>query len=362
MILAPSPYAIPAPKKRLDWLRGFKNRKVPEDSALDYKSGDSLNNMFDDHFTSHQPRCNCTCRECARKSPDKYRAELTKDVSAFANSGGGLLIYGIEEDTKTHLPERWRPVAEEINHEDISRIINASIRPKIEGCQIAVIKLTKKESPAGGCCIAIEIPQSSTAHQAKDKSYYRRYLTESKIMEDHEIRDVMNRMKHPDVGCEVSIRFQRHVATQRIARGDICVRVFNSDLSVFCKNFYCRLIGPWRTSNLTPHDCIEYDDSEQRITTPKGQGIELKFEGINLYPGSEQEKTFAFKISDSHDLAEWVGRFAPPESSEMLTDKMLVQIFADGMQPKAEWVSVEKARSQWKKQREIKLDYLDDEL
>jgi predicted HTH transcriptional regulator len=30
--------------------------------------------------------------------------ELCKDVSAMANSAGGQLIYGIEEDRKTHKP------------------------------------------------------------------------------------------------------------------------------------------------------------------------------------------------------------------------------------------------------------------
>ena len=47
------------------------------------------------------------------KKDDKKKAELTKDVSAFANSSGGVLVYGIAEPqdrTKRQFPERLDPV------------------------------------------------------------------------------------------------------------------------------------------------------------------------------------------------------------------------------------------------------------
>lgn len=36
----------------------------------------------------------------------KERDEIANDVSAFANSDGGVLIYGVEEDKTTHVPVR----------------------------------------------------------------------------------------------------------------------------------------------------------------------------------------------------------------------------------------------------------------
>lgn len=50
--------------------------QVQESLNLDYKRSNSISN--------------------------KSRAEIAKDVSAFANSDGGLIIYGVEE--KDHLP------------------------------------------------------------------------------------------------------------------------------------------------------------------------------------------------------------------------------------------------------------------
>ena len=43
----------------------------------------------------------------------------------------------------------------------------------------------------------VEIPQSDTAHQSKDKKYYKRLNTTIEAMLDYEIRDVMGRNKNP---------------------------------------------------------------------------------------------------------------------------------------------------------------------
>ena len=54
--------------------------QVQESLHLDYKKTDSLDNT------------------------EKNKKEISKDVSAFANSDGGIIIYGIVE--KKHLPEQ----------------------------------------------------------------------------------------------------------------------------------------------------------------------------------------------------------------------------------------------------------------
>lgn len=44
---------------------------------------------------------------------NEQKKEITKDVSAFANAAGGILIYGIREHAekeKRHLPEAFDPV------------------------------------------------------------------------------------------------------------------------------------------------------------------------------------------------------------------------------------------------------------
>lgn len=67
---------------------------------------------------------------------DLQKAEITKDVSAFANSAGGTIIYGIRESDhpeRRHLPERIVPVDRtEFSREWLEQIING-IRPRIDG-------------------------------------------------------------------------------------------------------------------------------------------------------------------------------------------------------------------------------------
>ena len=62
---------------------------IDESLALEYKWADSL------------------------AKTDGKRTEVTKDVSAFANSSGGVLIYGLAEfddEAKLHLPGRLDPI------------------------------------------------------------------------------------------------------------------------------------------------------------------------------------------------------------------------------------------------------------
>jgi hypothetical protein len=130
---------------------------------------------------------------------DLKKKEITKDVSAMANSAGGTIIYGISEyaqPEKRHLPERITPVERtKFPREWVEQIIQA-IRPRIEGIVIHSINLS---SGASHVAFAVEIPQSNTAHQASDHRYYKRFNFQAVPMEDYEIRDVMFREQTPNI-------------------------------------------------------------------------------------------------------------------------------------------------------------------
>jgi len=131
---------------------------------------------------------------------DGKKKEISKDVSAFANSDGGVIIYGVkefDETDKKHLPEKVEDGFDPsmISKEWLEQVITSNIQPKING-------LTIKPIPTGidnKVIYIVVIPKSSTAHQAGDKRYYKRYNFESVPMEDYEIRDVMNRGRVPIV-------------------------------------------------------------------------------------------------------------------------------------------------------------------
>jgi len=149
--------------------------QVEESLHLDYKRAKALNKI------------------------DNQRSEkVTRAVSAFANSDGGTIVYGIKEyddDPRNPLPERVDAVDRgECSRETLEEIINSGIQPRIPEIKITPIKI---QSPTGGVVYVVEIPKSNTAHQAKDKRYYRRYNFQSVAMYDYEIKDIINRQQLP---------------------------------------------------------------------------------------------------------------------------------------------------------------------
>ncbi len=136
---------------------------------------------------------------------DDKRTEIAKDVSAMANSAGGIIIYGVAEhndNARKHLPERIDPIDRaKISKEWLEHIIN-NIRPKIDGIMIYPVPISTAPNHV---VYIVEIPQSYTAHQATDKKYYKRFNFESLAMEDYEIRDVMGRRQYPKIELEFEI-------------------------------------------------------------------------------------------------------------------------------------------------------------
>jgi hypothetical protein len=127
--------------------------------------------------------------------------DVTKVVSAMANSAGGIVIFGIAENqTHKHLPERMDPVDRNVcPREHLEQIIN-NIQPKLDAYCIHSVQIGDSVDRV---VYVVDVPQSHTAHQATDKKYYRRHGSISEPMADYEIRDVMGRRQHPRVRVDM---------------------------------------------------------------------------------------------------------------------------------------------------------------
>ena len=128
---------------------------------------------------------------------EKQKTEITKDISSFANSSGGVVIYGVSEcpeKERQHLPEKLDPLPRgAISKEWLEQVIQ-NIQPRINGVVVHPVTINEVENTV---CYVVEIPQSYTAHQARDHRYYKRHNFNILPMEDYEIRDVMNRKSQP---------------------------------------------------------------------------------------------------------------------------------------------------------------------
>lgn len=172
--------------------------RVEESLHLDYKDGRS--------FMSE-----------GKKNP---KTEIAKDVSAMANSAGGVLIYGMKEHSepdKEHLPEKITPIDRaQFSREWLEQVINSNISPKIEGLEIHPVPLDRLNEVV---CV-VEIPQSTTAHQnTADGRYYRRYNFQSVWMTDYEIRDILNRARHPVIDLRFEIEMETYELKENLFGG-----------------------------------------------------------------------------------------------------------------------------------------------
>lgn len=166
--------ALPREWREADILSLIDNG-VKESIELDYKQCDSL------------------------QKTDARKREIGKDVSAFANSAGGTIVYGVAEDkhVPTAIDAGYDPA--DITKEWLEHVINSHIQPRLERCYINQVELTTTHP--GNVLYVVEIAQATTRapHQASDHRYYRRFNFESVPMEDYEVRDALHRQQEPDL-------------------------------------------------------------------------------------------------------------------------------------------------------------------
>ncbi len=112
--------------------------------------------------------------------------EIAKDISSFANTNGGIIIYGIEEED--HKPKKLFPLEEGLK-EKIENIIIDYLNPKLS-VKIVPIDCT---GPTGGQYYIVYILKSSEGPHMivgkKDYRYYKKCNFSSTPMEDYEIRE-----------------------------------------------------------------------------------------------------------------------------------------------------------------------------
>jgi hypothetical protein len=120
-----------------------------------------------------------------KKTADENKTELSRDVSAMANSAGGLIIYGIREEnhiakTKSFLNGSI------ITKERIEQVLQSRIKRPISNLKIIPIR---EDHDLKKTIYVIIIPESEDSpHMAFDGVYYKRNNFNRIRAEEYEIR------------------------------------------------------------------------------------------------------------------------------------------------------------------------------
>lgn len=127
--------------------------------------------------------------EALDKTENKKK-ELSKDIASFANSDGGIIIYGIKEEN--HKAHSLSFVNGNIfTKEWIEQLINSTIQRHIPDLKIFPIRFDNSILKS---IYVIKIPKSVEApHISRDKRFYKRFNFESVYMEEYEIRQLYGR-------------------------------------------------------------------------------------------------------------------------------------------------------------------------
>ncbi|WP_347052334.1 AlbA family DNA-binding domain-containing protein [Flavobacterium olei] len=200
------------------------------------------------------------------------KKEISKDVSAFANSNGGIIIYGLTE--KNHKADSFSFIDGDIfSKEWLEQIISTTIQRNINGLKIFPIRNNGniKES-----IYVVQIPESQDApHINKDKKFYRRYDFQSVVMEEYEIRNLYGRKSKSDLMISQYIisykeminekaRFECVIAVQNI--GDIEESSYKVN-TYFCNYLPKDLSITWNdTEDIKRYNYIHLDNKRVKIS------------------------------------------------------------------------------------------------
>jgi Putative DNA-binding domain len=122
-----------------------------------------------------------------------------KDVTAFANSAGGQIIYGIPEENGVPQPLDDGVDRAQISPEWIEQVISTNTSPRVQNLRVTSISLDEANTRVA---YVLSIPQATSLapHQSTfDHKYYRRFEHRSIPMYDYEIRDILRRATTPEL-------------------------------------------------------------------------------------------------------------------------------------------------------------------
>ena len=121
-------------------------------------------------------------------SSARANTEIAKDVSSFANTEGGVILYGIEE--KDGIPTRIVWIRARKVKERIEDIVGHHIQPNLESFHIERIANPKDDEEA---VFSVCILRSSHTIHMVNNTYYKRHKFKSAPMGHREIMEAISR-------------------------------------------------------------------------------------------------------------------------------------------------------------------------
>lgn len=258
---------------------------------------------------------------------DTRRNELSKDICAFANSAGGIIIIGIGEiEHKPTLIDDGIDTTH-VSKEAIESALMARVAPRIDTLTIKEIPNPAKPNFS---YFVIGIPRSNRApHMCMPfHRYYKRYNFECVPMEHYEIEDVRRRQSEP----ALAFTYEVQPAGRAFSDGRqpyVLYAGVRNEGTVTALNVLVRLYIPrWLVGQITwsPNDSHE-------VTTYLG--VEMyrcdayvrdNAGPLPIYPRDDQP--YLVTRGKSRRI---ILHLPPPDHPDLQQATLIAQLFAEGM-------------------------------
>jgi hypothetical protein len=125
------------------------------------------------------------------------RRNLAKALSAFANSDGGIVVWGIEARNEVAASEAPIDGLERLMA-DLGQFTAEGVRPTVDGVLHRAIPIDET-TPGVGFVVTLIPPSDSGPHiaRARENRYYKRAGSQSIVMEHFDVEDMFGRRKKP---------------------------------------------------------------------------------------------------------------------------------------------------------------------
>lgn len=241
-------------------------------------------------------------------SSDKKK-EICKDVSSFANSDGGVIIYGILE--KDHKADSTSFIdGDLVTKEWLEQVINDGIQRRIDNIRIYAIRF---DGDVKKTIYIVDIPVSPLApHMVKDNKYYKRFNFISVAMEEYEVRQTFERKEN-----------------SKLEIGLVSFEVVNS--KTWFKDRGFKLEFSFHIKNVG-HTATDYYKFSCLIK--EAEGCELSFYEMHNYNNTKLEDgnfsistTNAFPIYPNEEISVLqIGLFIPFERATNIYDNFQIDV------------------------------------
>ncbi len=231
-------------KRAIDWtladIKALLSSKEQENLMLEYKSSLAIGEWT-----------------------DSKRDELAKDLCAFANSAGGIIVIGIcEENHRPAIIDSGVDTSK-ASKEAVESALQARISPRID--DLTIKEIPNPEAP-GFSYYVFGIPRSLRApHMCNSfHRYYKRYNFECVPMEHYEVEDVRRRQSEPALNFTWECRHETLPSGEEIAA--LYAGVHNMG-SVTAQDVLVRLYLPrwavqdhnWEADGVSQHQETSYE-------------------------------------------------------------------------------------------------------